>query len=147
MLYYISHYYDSNPQTTSLLLECGYSETQMLSLTATLQYYAEELFGDQGILLSNECLKHILCLFFDIKDVKTSHLSFLPYLFSEPKDIYITNHFSIPESQLEIVQIDRYHAREFFSDTELDIFLNCWIPVCSDKEKELKELIFREGLE
>ena len=145
MIYKIDHYYAADDEPSSLLIESFYTEDEFLLLTAVLQYYAEELFGDHGILLGNDCLRKILCGFYGAKDVSGTYENILPKDFKTSK-YCINRDLCSHIKDVPATQFNRYIVREQLSDADIISSMHRFIPVCPDREKALRELIFREGL-
>lgn len=147
MLYKIDRQNNSELENSFLLLESSYSKTDMLSLIAALQHYTEELFGDPDILLNFDCLKHILCRFFHADDVLDCYRSLVSKITLQADSADTACHDYFFDSGLQIIQINRFLVKDFFNAAEYDSNIMQWLPDNPDEEKNLRELIFKEGLE
>lgn len=107
----------------------------------------EELFGDPDILLNFECLKHILCRFFHTDDVLDCYRSLVSKITLQADSADTACHDYFFDSGLQIIQINRFLVKVFFSTAEYGSNIMQWLPDNPDEEKNLRELIFKEGLE
>ena len=111
MLYKINRHCDTEQEPSYFLLECPYSETEMLSLIAMLQYYAEELFGDPNIFLNSDCLKLILCNFFQANDADESFQNIISKISTPEETTNQTCRAYMPDSDQMFIQINRYRIK------------------------------------
>ena len=146
MLYRINRYYNTEQEHSYFLLECQYSETEMISLIATLQHYTEELFGDPDIFLNSDCLIHILCDFFHVNNVKADYKN-TDFYISATANPRLAGSMNPADSGQKIILINRYLAKNSLNPMECQENINLWISQNPDKEKDLRELIFKEGIE
>lgn len=147
MLYKINRHCDTEQEPSYFLLECPYSETEMLSLIATLQYYAEELFGDSDIFLNSDCLKLILCNYFQACDADEYFQHIISKISIPEEPANQASWVYMLDSGRMFIQINRYLTKNLLNAAECQKNIRLWISENPDKEKALRELIFKEGIE
>jgi hypothetical protein len=144
-LYKIAHRYNINHLEQSLLIKTKLDTSTLIETLGALDFKFEELVGKDKYMEEKHLIK-ILEKFFPIKDVTNEYHYFLPMTEMEEEEQweleigYEFTDYKVTKETIEIIQIDRYAARESCCGNDYRDLMEKHLPNSIEFENAIKDL-------
>lgn len=140
MIFKIDHYYSTNHDKYSLMIETDISIKDLVCIVSSIQFLFEELIDD-GICVDDAHLLELLKEFYHVKNVKEEYKKYLDYTHLKDNQWSVYNIFNLKKFNLKIVQIDLYEARESCCGPQYELIMNQYLPKGEELDKFKEKVI------
>lgn len=139
MIYILDHYYVKDHVDSCIVLESDKTVQAIQEITSALEFLFEDLVRDDG-LLDEQCLKLILCKYYNMTDIKEKYKKYIPLIISQ---VEWDDSFGVYEANdIMFIHIDLYGSREACCGDLYDVIMKKWLP--KGKKRESLEKLIRE---